>query len=109
MFISKCRMCSGSSFYKFLDLAQTPPADQFLFAEQLNGSEESYPLEVVVCETCSLVQLNYVVPPEILYCEDYPYESSEIAGRFMDDAPLSDDVSARVAHANAEALLGLRA
>jgi hypothetical protein len=27
----------------------------------------------------------------------------------MDDAPLSDDVSARVAYANAEALLGLRA
>jgi SAM-dependent methyltransferase len=82
MFISKCRMCSGSSFYKFLDLTQMPPADQFLFAEQLKGSEQSYPLEVVVCETCSLVQLNYVVPPEILYCNDYPYESSTTkAGR----------------------------
>ena len=82
MFISKCRMCSGSSFYKFLDLRQMPPADQFLFAEQLKGAEESYPLEVVVCEACSLVQLNYVVPPEILYCNDYPYESSTTkAGR----------------------------
>jgi SAM-dependent methyltransferase len=69
-------MCSGSSFYKFLDLSKTPPADQFLFAEQLNEPEGSYPLEVVVCETCSLVQLNYVVPPQILYCNDYPYESS---------------------------------
>ena len=82
MFISKCRMCSGSSFYKFLDLGKTPPADQFLFAEQLKGPEESYPLEVVVCETCSLVQLNYVVPPEVLYCNDYPYKSSTTnAGR----------------------------
>lgn len=82
MFISKCRMCSGSSFYKFLDLTRTPPADQFLYAEQLNRPQESYPLEVVVCESCSLVQLNYVVPPEVLYCDDYPYESSTtMAGR----------------------------
>jgi 2,3-dihydroxybenzoate decarboxylase len=45
----------------------------------------------------------------VMFSIDYPYESSELAGRFMDDAPLSGDVSARVAHANAEALLGLRA
>lgn len=76
MFIKKCRMCSGETFYKFLDLSKTPPADQFLFAEQLNETEPSFPLEVVVCETCSLVQLNYVVPPDVLYCDNYPYESS---------------------------------
>jgi SAM-dependent methyltransferase len=36
----------------------------------------------VVCDDCGLVQLNYVVPPEILYCNDYPYESSTTsAGR----------------------------
>ena len=45
----------------------------------------------------------------VMFSIDYPYESSELAGRFMDGAPLSDDVSARVAHANAETLLGLRA
>lgn len=82
MFITKCRMCSGTNFHKFLNLSKTPPADQFIFAEQLTEPEESYPLEVVVCESCSLVQLNYVVPPEILYCNNYPYESSTTkAGR----------------------------
>jgi 2,3-dihydroxybenzoate decarboxylase len=44
----------------------------------------------------------------VMFSIDYPYESSEVAGRFMDDAPLSEDIADRVAHANAEALLGLR-
>ena len=44
-----------------------------------------------------------------MFSIDYPYKSSELAGHFMDDAPLSDDVGACVAHANAETLLGLRA
>ena len=44
-----------------------------------------------------------------MFSIDYPYGLSEVAGRFMDGAPLSDDVSAHVAHANAETLLRLRA
>ena len=75
-------MCRGTRLYKFLDLGRTPPADQFLFEEQLGQKEELFPLEVVLCDDCGLVQLNYEVPPEILYCNDYPYESSTTsAGR----------------------------
>jgi SAM-dependent methyltransferase len=75
-------MCRGARLHKFLDLGSTPPADQFLFERQLKDKEESYPLCVVVCDDCGLVQLDYVVPSEILYCNDYPYESSTTsAGR----------------------------
>jgi SAM-dependent methyltransferase len=82
MYISKCRMCDGAKLHKFLDLGKTPPADQFLFETQLPNIEDVFPLEVVVCDDCGLVQLNYVVPPEILYCNEYPYESSTtFAGR----------------------------
>jgi hypothetical protein len=44
-----------------------------------NGSRRAeeifYPLELLQCSTCSLVQLSYVVPPEIIFHEDYPYSS----------------------------------
>ncbi|MGH7076061.1 MAG: methyltransferase domain-containing protein [Stellaceae bacterium] len=69
-------MCRGTRLHKFLDLGKTPPADRFLFEHQLKEKEELYPLNVVICDDCGLVQLDYAVAPEILYCDDYPYESS---------------------------------
>jgi len=69
-------MCNGTDLVQFLDLGFTPPADQFLRKEQLREPEVYYPLQVVVCSGCGLVQLSQVVSPEILYRHDYPYESS---------------------------------
>jgi hypothetical protein len=79
MYVSTCRMCRGERLHKFLDLGKMPPADQFLFKTELSIKEEAYPLEAVVCDDCGLAQLNYVVPPEILYCNEYPYEASTTA------------------------------
>lgn len=69
-------MCSGSNLYKFLDLGFTPPADQFRRKDQLQEPDVYYPLDVHVCDDCGLIQLGYVVSPEVLYRNDYPYESS---------------------------------
>lgn len=60
----------------FLDLGFTPPADQFLRKDQINEPETYYPLRVVSCRDCGLIQLSHVVSPEVLYRHDYPYESS---------------------------------
>lgn len=74
-----CRMCQSIQLYKFLDLGFTPLADQFRRKDQLLESETYYPLEVYMCDSCGLVQLGHVVSPEILYRNDYPYESSTTA------------------------------
>lgn len=71
-----CRMCQGKNLYKFLDLGFTPPADQFRRKDQLKEPEIYYPLEVYMCDECGLAQLGHVVSPEVLYRNDYPYESS---------------------------------
>jgi hypothetical protein len=42
----------------------------------LNDPVTFYPLTVHICEDCGFCQLGYVVPPEILYQDNYPYESS---------------------------------
>lgn len=72
----QCRICKKEKLVKFLDLGFTPPADGFLTAKELEEPEAYYPLSVYICQECSLVQLGYVVPPEILFQKDYPYESS---------------------------------
>lgn len=71
-----CRMCQSKDLSKFLDLGFTPPADQFKRYDQLKELESYYPLEACLCKGCGLIQLNYVVSPEVLYRNDYPYESS---------------------------------
>lgn len=77
-----CRACKGSSLAKFLDLGFTPPADQFRRPEQLKDPETHYPLQVLMCADCGLAQLSHVVSPEVLYRNDYPYESSiTVTGR----------------------------
>jgi SAM-dependent methyltransferase len=71
-----CRMCGSNDLYKFLDLGFTPPADQFRRRDQLKEPDVYYPLDVYTCNNCGLIQLGYVVSPEVLYRNDYPYESS---------------------------------
>ena len=73
--VAKCRICDGKNLIKFLELGDMPPADGFLTESQIS-QEKSYPLNVCICDDCGLVQLDYVVAPEILYQNDYPYESS---------------------------------
>jgi len=44
----------------------------------------------------------------VLFSVDYPFERSDIAARFIDTVPLSDEVRSLVWHKNAEALFGLK-
>lgn len=43
----------------------------------------------------------------VMFSIDYPYESSDVAGRFMESAAISEETRALVGHQNAEALLKL--
>jgi SAM-dependent methyltransferase len=53
-----------------------PLSDGLLTEAQLAAAEEKFPLQVAYCPNCSLVQILETVPPEKLFCEDYPYYSS---------------------------------
>ena len=72
----KCRACKSNRLYKFLDLGNQPPSDQFRKLSQINEPVMFYPLNVFICDDCGLVQLGYVVDPVVLYQDNYPYESS---------------------------------
>jgi SAM-dependent methyltransferase len=52
-----------------------PLANGLLSVEQLTGREEAYPLDLVICLCCTLVQITETVPPEKLFRE-YFYLSS---------------------------------
>lgn len=71
---SSCRLCGSEKLSLVLNLEPTPPANAFVLKEELNQSQERYPLDVFFCEDCAHVQLLDVVDPKILF-ENYVYVS----------------------------------
>lgn len=71
-----CRICHSPEIQPVLSLGTTPLADAFRRAEQLSQDEPRFPLTAAFCPRCSLLQLLETVPPEVLFCQDYPYYSS---------------------------------
>ena len=74
--VEKCHMCKGESLAPILDLGHQPHSDHFPTKEQLNEHEERYPLRLVSCGDCGLLQIDYLVNPKILYQTDYLYQSA---------------------------------
>ncbi|HKS10670.1 MAG TPA: class I SAM-dependent methyltransferase [Pyrinomonadaceae bacterium] len=70
-----CRSCGYTELQNVLSLGRTPLANALLTTEQLSEPEATYPLELVFCPRCSLVQITETVPPEKLF-RDYVYFSS---------------------------------
>ena len=70
-----CRLCGSAGLRSFLDLGATPPCELFLTTEAAGAAEVTYPLHVMVCERCLLVQLPPLITPEETFTE-YAYFSS---------------------------------
>jgi SAM-dependent methyltransferase len=72
--MKECRVCKGNRLHKFLSLGDQPHCNHFLTAQELESPEPVYPLDCYYCDDCSLVQLAYVVPQEVMF-RQYPYVS----------------------------------
>lgn len=90
----KCRIC-GSAARRFLSLGETPLANSFLRKEQLDSNEPQFPLNVCLCEACGLVQLDCLVPPEVMY-RNYIYFSSTSELMQEHFSQLADEVASRL-------------
>jgi len=62
-----------------LDLGLQPRADALLTRQHLDETEEKFPLELLFCDACSLLQVSVTIPPDVLFRRDYPYFSSSNA------------------------------
>jgi len=71
----RCRSCGEGRLTPVLSLGRTPLANALLTHEDLDRPEPTYPLELVFCPRCALVQITETVAPEELF-EEYAYFSS---------------------------------
>ena len=73
--ITQCQVCGSKNLRLVMDLGHHAPCDSLVWPDQLDKAEAVYPLRFLVCESCTLAQIDYVVPPEVLFFPDYPYRS----------------------------------
>jgi len=72
----KCRHCQAELRLPFLDLGHAPPSNAYLTEAALRGPETWFPLRILVCESCWLVQTEDHAGREALFTDDYAYFSS---------------------------------
>jgi len=98
--ITCCRSCDSAGLATILDLGSTPLANALVKPEDQGEPEVRYPLKLVFCPRCTLVQITETVRPEILFRE-YLYFSSfsdtmvkhaaELAARLISERGLGAD------------------
>jgi SAM-dependent methyltransferase len=74
--IPGCRANGSPNLQTIIEFGETPLADALLTDATLNEPEIKVPLTLAFCPDSGLVQILETVPPEILFCRDYPYFSS---------------------------------
>ncbi len=72
----KCRFCHHKLTHEFIDLVNAPPSNSFLTKKQLSEPEIFYPLKLMLCEECWLVQVDEYKKSEEIFNQNYAYFSS---------------------------------
>jgi hypothetical protein len=72
----KCRHCDSDLTFELIDLGSAPPSNAYLTAVSLRRPEKWFPLRVLVCETCWLVQAESYSRAAELFNDEYAYFSS---------------------------------
>src|SRR5665213_1144953 len=71
-----CRHCGVKLNLPLVDLGSAPPSNAYLTKESLSLPESYFPLRVLVCENCWLVQTEEFGQASSLFPADYAYFSS---------------------------------
>jgi SAM-dependent methyltransferase len=92
--VISCLICNGNDFYPFLDLGNLPIPNGFLRKEDVTKREERYPLSVMLCTNCYLVQVQHLVNPDIMF-RNYLYIPSASQTRMNHFRTLSSEAKER--------------
>lgn len=76
----KCRHCFSELTHIFLNLGFAPPSNAYLTSGDLVKPEKYYPLKVMVCDSCWLVQTEDYPQADELFDSEYSYFSSTSLG-----------------------------
>jgi hypothetical protein len=70
-----CRHCGSALKLPLVDLGSAPPSNAYLTEQTVKAPEKWFPLRVLVCERCWLVQTEDFAQAHELFDADYAYFS----------------------------------
>lgn len=90
-----CISCAANLHTQVFDFAAMPISNSLLRAEDIGKGEMFYPLRVMACDICTLVQLADSPPADAHFHRDYVYFSSYSASWLRHCATYTDAMIAR--------------
>lgn len=66
--VASCGLCGSWDLAPVLDMGDQPLPERY-------DSDQTYPLALLACNSCTLVQLSYIAPPREVFAEDHSYSS----------------------------------
>lgn len=73
--IDCCQVCNSKHLDSVLFVGYIPPVNTMPTVGSVPVEETAYPLEMLRCGNCGLVQVGLEVAPQVLFPESYPYLS----------------------------------
>jgi len=73
--VTHCQVCDSQNLKSILFVGFIPPVNTMPVVGTLAEEQPAYPLEMIRCSDCGLVQIGLEVAPQILFPESYPYLS----------------------------------
>jgi len=92
----KCRHCETELTLPLVDLGSAPPSNAYLTEHSLRMPEKWFPLRVLVCDNCWLVQTEDFAQADELFDDDYAYFSSFSDGWLAHAERYVSDMVARI-------------
>ena len=73
--VTSCQICGGTDLKSVLFLGYVPPVNTMPLLGHAAEEQPAYPLELLRCADCALVQIGLEVDPAVLFPHSYPYLS----------------------------------
>ena len=71
--IDKCQICGSNNLIDVINLGEQPLANSLLNNIKEEKKTAKYPINIIRCKDCTLLQIDYVVDQAKVYHLDYPY------------------------------------
>ncbi len=71
--IKKCQICNSDNLFNVINIGDQALANSLILDKADESKIEKFPINVVRCKDCTLLQLDYIVDQKKVYHLEYPY------------------------------------